>query len=604
MSGRGSSAEIGVALLAAALAFLGSLTAVDDLDVYWHLAAGKLVLQSGLPTLNTFSFTHPAHPWTETEWIFDGGLALLHRAGGFAALSFGTAAVMALTVVAALSAARKIGGPLSLLHLLPVSMFVVFARFRATPRPHLVTFLCLALLLNLWCRRRERWTRPAALVLALLWVNTHAGVVFGTALLLLLVAGELSVSLTQGSAAELRQVRDGGLLALWFLPATFVNPGFAFPYTYALRHLWVKDLLPVEEFMRPGFSGHEVFFVFAGGLVLLIPLLPRGDRFQAAAAALPFFVLSLSASRVIPKFGVVALPFFLAAIPRLGQGQWRFSRPAAGVLLLLLLAPTLYYGARDYRTWPPSFGLDDRGVPVGAAAFIREAGLKGDLYNDFDDGGYLIFALYPGRRVFQDGRIPYYPESFWREVGQAANPRSWEALLDRYGATGALIKRRDDGVDFSHFIDASRWSLVFIDGNSCLYLRELPENREIIARYRFAVVRPRMNLDQIKAAVRDAPADLLREIGRIDPRRLFNADEAALYAYGLVALRQFAAADALIAEVAQHASPAWSLEYVRGLSALGRGDRGQARSRLESVVGSSPDPSLQQAARDALLLVR
>jgi hypothetical protein len=161
----------------------------------------------------------------------------------------------------------------------------------------------------------------------------------------------------------------------------------------------------------------------------------------------------------------------LAVAPPISAGRRRF--PQAGVAaLVLILVPTVLVAVRDLATWPPSIGLDARNVPVGAAEFIHRTNLPGNFYNDFDDGGYLIYALYPQKRVFQDGRVPYYPESFWREIRDAISQERWETLLERYGVTGAIIKRRPGGMDFSAFVDPGRWDLVYRDDASFVFLRK------------------------------------------------------------------------------------------------------------------------------------
>lgn len=87
----------------------------------------------------------------------------------------------------------------------------------------------------------------------------------------------------------------------------------------------------------------------------------------------------------------------------------------------------------------------------------------------------MIYALYPQKRMFQDGRVSYYPESFWREIRAAVTKERWEALLERYGVTGASVKRRPGGVDHSAFVDPEGWDLVYRDDVSFVFVRTPPE---------------------------------------------------------------------------------------------------------------------------------
>jgi hypothetical protein len=47
--------------------------------------------------------------------------------------------------------------------------------------------------------------------------------------------------------------------------------------------------------------------------------------------------------------------------------------------------------------------------PVTGAEFIKENDLKGNIYNPVHWGGYLIWKLFPGKKVFTDGRNLNFP---------------------------------------------------------------------------------------------------------------------------------------------------------------------------------------------------
>jgi len=51
-------------------------------DLWWHIASGRLILQQGIPGVNTFSHAWPEHPWPQTQWLFDVLLGICERVGG------------------------------------------------------------------------------------------------------------------------------------------------------------------------------------------------------------------------------------------------------------------------------------------------------------------------------------------------------------------------------------------------------------------------------------------------------------------------------------------------------------------------------------------
>ena len=69
-----------VTLAASVCAYLGPIAAFD---LWWHLKAGGMILQSGaVPHADPFSFTAAGAPWTYHSWLSGIVLTLVWRAGG------------------------------------------------------------------------------------------------------------------------------------------------------------------------------------------------------------------------------------------------------------------------------------------------------------------------------------------------------------------------------------------------------------------------------------------------------------------------------------------------------------------------------------------
>src|SRR5690242_20645014 len=53
------------------IVFVGLVTFVapTDPDVWWHLRNGKLILDSGVPSHDVYSFTAQGRPWLVQEWL-------------------------------------------------------------------------------------------------------------------------------------------------------------------------------------------------------------------------------------------------------------------------------------------------------------------------------------------------------------------------------------------------------------------------------------------------------------------------------------------------------------------------------------------------------
>ena len=55
-----------------------------------------------------------------------------------------------------------------------------------------------------------------------------------------------------------------------------------------------------------------------------------------------------------------------------------------------------------------------------AAEFFKKENIQGPIFNNYDIGGYLIYYLYPGQKVFVDNRPEVYPKEFLQNVHKDA----------------------------------------------------------------------------------------------------------------------------------------------------------------------------------------
>src|SRR5574340_1340220 len=90
-------------LVIGALTYLASLLSADrllaDPDTYWHVAAGRWMLEHGtVPAHDPFSHSIPQAPWTAHEWLSEIILAATYSAGGWPGIVVISALSFALTL--------------------------------------------------------------------------------------------------------------------------------------------------------------------------------------------------------------------------------------------------------------------------------------------------------------------------------------------------------------------------------------------------------------------------------------------------------------------------------------------------------------------------
>ncbi len=536
---RGSGAAAGWAgcALTGVAAFLFASVKVLDPDTWWHLATGRWIFAHGLPETNTFSFTYPDHPWKHVEWLFDVLLAAAERVGGLLAVEGVQIALVVLAFLLACDTIRREhGGRLPAVYYPAALLALAVSWHRFTPRPHLVTFVGLAALLNLH-RRQSRLLPLWFALVALAWGNAHGGVVFGAAVVAL-------IPLAAVLEGDLPRARRALGPAAAFLAGSVCTPHLWQPYRDALFHLDVRSVVRIAEFGPVDPRVQTAFVVFALIAVAAVPHHLRQRRFLHLLLVVAFLPLALRAVRVTPKFALVALPGTVAALAAWAQSLRRDAGPRAPAALVCLLGLVAAGGVvREMREgFPPNafgWGVNHAGLPEGASRFLEQAPVSGNLYNDFGQGGYLIWRFFPQRRVFQDGRAPYYPPEFQRgirDLYRAGDVAAWGALMDRHRVEGALVDRMPyrNGLDAGVMFARLGWTLVYVDGLSYVYVRPGAANGAVAERHGFRHLGYRESPQRLFEVGRESPAGLRAELRRLDPGGLILAEDFARFAAGAI----------------------------------------------------------------------
>lgn len=353
------------------LAFVTMFVIKLDPDFGWHLEAGRYILAHGVPAHDMFTYTAASFPWIDHEWLSNVITALLMGAGGLGL----TAAVFAGVWTAALAlAARVVRWPVLALGFVAVSGDAVV-------RPHAFTALFLAGLLvmldgkHLVEGRRRWWLVPYFA----LWANLHAGFVLGF----------VAVAMAAVRRRELRLVGVAAALA------TFINPYGPRLYEEIWRTLSDPALHTAVAEWRPLAIG------VASGLYLVAFLAAGAARgWRRESMAFPLLVLAAAVIEqrhfmlfVVASLGVVSEAY--GGFERLVRRHFRWLVPVVGAAAAIAIVVPVYVTSRH----PQSY------VAPQSMANLRARPCTGNLFNDYDFGGYVIWQL-PGTKVYIDGRMP------------------------------------------------------------------------------------------------------------------------------------------------------------------------------------------------------
>ena len=509
------SRAVGAACGAALLLFVAGrcLVPMDETDLFFNLRLGEIVLHDhAVPRTNLMSFTQPDARDVNLAWLFQIVLALAHRAGGIpGTLLLKTAFVLGTVAVLFRVALRRGAHPAAAALALALSAWAAEPRF--VERPHLVTFLGLAL--TLLALERAEAGRPRALYVlvpcGLVWANANSCFFLAPLVLALYALG----ARLDGRPPDARRA---GLCAAALVPFILATPSGVYALGYIANHWRMPWLRPLEEYVPARWPDNApAAFVAAGVIVAGIlsylgtptgfpdpPAMVRGEQSSPAPHArgrrwrhlLPvalFGLVGLRRNRFIAEFALLSAPIVAGALTdaaasaaarlntSLREGLRRVATVAAVALLAgAAIVPRVAAARAGGRVI--DIGLDPTLIPTTAIAFATDNGLRERMYNDLEVGSYLTWEGWPRHRVFQDPRINGYPPAFHALLKRDDLSRhEWDAMLAGFGVTTALVTYPDLN-PLAAFFDPEHWALVYRAGDGLVFVARRPEFAALAAR--------------------------------------------------------------------------------------------------------------------------
>jgi hypothetical protein len=489
-------------------AFLSVCFPVTNTDIWWHLAAGRWILEQGaFPDIDPFAAGTLGREWIDVHWLFQVIAYAVHSAGGplglvlIKCLLFAAAAFFLLKAAEVSTASRF--RPLIVAWL---CLLMVAGQSWVFARP--IVFSLVFIGVFLWVL--ERFKKDGRLfplillpLIQLLWSNTQALSVLGPVIFLCYMVGE-------GLSHLAVRMRIHGFEAEHNLPATalarllrvFALVGIACLLTpYGLSALGlpfkllgridpvygqlfsqnVSENLPPWILERAG--AHPVGYfkwiavaTFASFLLQLKRISP--SRLLLTGAA---FFLALLANRNVLLFYQVAGPVTMinvcaAAAERFKTRRPRFSARALESPLLaiavvgalgLQLGITAKHDGSVARVSPFT-------TPKESAEILRKQPEGGRLFNSVRYGGYLIWALHPGWQPIIDGRLVIRSakqfSDYLRVVDQ---PERFSAYHHNYRFRAVILPAATTDRYrklIRHLYNDPEWSLAYTDGTQVLFL--------------------------------------------------------------------------------------------------------------------------------------
>jgi hypothetical protein len=404
----------GIGWLLALLAFLpvAVLRAGDlaESDTFWQVRTGQYILgHASIPMTDPFSWTARGAPWQMNSWGFDVLLALADRIGGLPGVAV-LCAVLVLGIAGlTLLLARRLGATPFGAGVLLVAASPLLIEWLSA-RPQLVDYAAVLVLCLVLRRAAAGPLRARDLlglaVLAVAWVNLHAGVLLGAGLA---AASALAVAVPRATRAR----------APWFVAAAAVMAGGSLINPYGvgvLTQTWSVRAAAVDlaewQPLNPLDLVHALPVI--AGLAAIALLLRRRELVLATCLAL-LVAGSFVAIRFVPMVLLLAVAAIAPVAARGAVARYVTSRAVMlrrtaliGVAAFAVVAAPnlLHLGRPD----PSKYSMTVvSAIPSGCR-----------LFNSYDLGGFVLLER-PDLAVSIDSRAELYG---------AATIRHYTALVD------------------------------------------------------------------------------------------------------------------------------------------------------------------------------
>lgn len=383
---------------------------VADPDIWWHMRVGEWILQHhAVPHVEIFSRGLAGTHWLAYSWLFELlALKLFQWFGVVGIVGYSAGMVLAIAV-ALRHLIHRLQADFTLTALLTF-VAVWSLNHLYTPRPWMLTILFFVLELDILmhARRTGRLRELAWLPLIfMLWANVHIEYIYGLFLLGVAFAESAAARWRMGADTRVPLVAMGGTLLACVL-ATLVNP-FGWGIYGVVYNLMTQGggLTQVSEMQAIPFRNitdycflffalaatgalawRRRFPIFESGLLLFATVMAfrsQRDAWLIAIAAATILgslvTVRRSATAQVPRFAaacaaILAACIVLACFPLMGVSKTVLNSQISNVL------------------------------PKRAVDAIRANDYPGPIFNDFNWGGYLIWAL--RQPVAIDGRTNLY----------------------------------------------------------------------------------------------------------------------------------------------------------------------------------------------------
>lgn len=466
---------------------------LNDGDTFWHIAAGQRMLADrAILTQDVFSHTAPNTPWTAHEWLAEIVMAVVHDFSGLPGLCIFFFFIASLSFWILYVTVRKESSEWPTLVF--VSLAFILSLSHLLARPHIFTWLLGGL--SFFLLKKQQKYLYFLPIITILWVNLHGGFILGIALQGMFLCGkyiEAGFPLKPRPLKDWIKIQKTSVLVFFLtIVSVGINP---FGYSLYLFPFHVSDDVfakGINEWLSPNLQEQWIFRLFLLFVIFLLSLNKYLPTWQERLFLLFFINAALVHQRHISVAGYYLAPalakstetWLTPIVQHYSNKKANFEKPLilskwSGPVGTLTLAIIFLVLSSSFFPKPQLFlkiliPVPEKIFPIEAVEYLSNNPPKGNVFNQYAWGGYMIYALRPEQPVFIDGRADMYGTKIFNDYQKIVKvEKEINDLLDKYQIKWVFYPTNSSLIRY--LILKKTWHEVYSDGFASILIRDHPK---------------------------------------------------------------------------------------------------------------------------------
>ncbi len=482
--------------------FFVSINPLVDFDIWFHLKSGEIISKLGIIHHDVFAYTTAGREWIPYEWLFQLTTYLFVHLFGLNFLIYLIAALSTLFIFITYLIFRKI-----LFLNIYQSLVICFLLYSSiyellNPRPQIFAYIFFAtnLFFILLYYLRNKNLLWLTIPVTFLWANTHGSIfidvgLFGMYAVICLLNKFIFKEKIWLTKFKLFSFYFFLTLVLTILPPLGI-------IQYKLLWIFYENRATITRFISewaPLSADLTPFLFYSFFVVLVLSTFSYSlwinKNFKKILWLIPFIFFIFSPFLAVRNtfYGYFGMSIIIAySISKIKFSD--FSKKMRVLLIFLLISVLIFF---SWLLYDKKISVNQYSVyyPTKAVKFIKDYNLKGNMFNEYGYGGYLLYELYPQQKVYFDGRSDLYlccemPDTLQFSYYKRLPNDQYKKILDRFWNKNkisfVILRTEKDTVlrkIESILQNDPDWSLVFWDDVTIIFVRKDGKNNKIIEKF-------------------------------------------------------------------------------------------------------------------------